>query len=72
MMNTNSDIRNALAPYIQKEIETAIEEEIETLHKRIEERVRGRVGSIVANVLERFSMERFGSELVIRVEINKP
>lgn len=63
---------NALTPLIQHALREKIDEilalEIEQTKRRIETRIRESVGSIASRVLERFSYERVGHDLLIRVE----
>jgi hypothetical protein len=65
-------IQNDLAPLlreaIEKHLHDIIENEIQEVKLRLEKRVRAEIGSIAATVLERFSYERVGNELIIRVD----
>lgn len=62
---------HAIALAIQKQIEKIVIEEGQAAARRVEERVRCESAQIVARVLTRFSMQRVGDELVIRVEFPK-
>jgi len=68
-MMIRADIGELLQKAIQQEVTKIIEEEVQEAPRRIQERIRGRVGQITAQVLEHFSMERHSSELVIRVNL---
>ena len=65
-------IKASFGTYLHKQIEELIEQELENVHARVVERARGKVGSIVTKIFEKMSFERFGSELVIRVQIEEP
>jgi hypothetical protein len=71
-LNTDSEITQALAKAIrgeiEKRIEGAIAEEIETVKKNVERRVRSEVGQIAANVLTNIKFATFGRELHIIVD----
>ena len=66
-----ADIGELLQKAIQQEVTRIIEEEVQEAPRRIQERIRGRIGQITAQVLEHFSMERQGSEIVIRVNFEE-
>lgn len=70
MAQRDADISELIAKKVREEIELAITEEIVLASKRIEERVRGQVGSITARVLDRFSFERIGQTLRIEVKFD--
>jgi len=67
-----SEATRAIQSPLLRAIETVVSEEIEKViedaKRKVEQRVRGEVGAIAARVLEKFSFERLGQELVIRVE----
>lgn len=57
-----------LSDAIQAKIEEAIVGAVEAAKIDVERKVRSSVGQIAANVLNHFSMEMRGTELVIRVD----
>lgn len=57
---------------IRTKIEECIEVEADMAKDRIVGRIRGAVGEISAKVLQNFTFERFGQELVIRVKFYFP
>ncbi len=65
-------ITKAIHAAITKDIETIVAEEAVLAGKRTEQRVRERTVSIAAQVLNRFSMERFGDNLRIEVRFDAP
>lgn len=64
----NDTLGRAIHAALQKEIEKIIKEESDIAAETVKIRVRERTTYIAANVLEHFTMERMGSELVIRVK----
>lgn len=56
---------------IQTAVEEAVKEVVDRAKAEVETKVRGQVGQIAARILEKFSFEKFGQELVIRVEFPK-
>lgn len=68
MNRTPDKFVDAVREAIRAEINKTIEEEIAVAQKRIEVLVRERSSAICGRVLERFSMERFGSTLRIEVD----
>jgi hypothetical protein len=74
-MNLNTEgnvdpVVTAIRRAVEKSIRDAIEAEIVGVTRRVEERVRHSVGEIAASVLERFSMERFGTQIRIIVDFD--
>jgi hypothetical protein len=71
-LTSTADIFRAVKDPMVRALETVINEEIDRVvneaKARVEANIRGQVGSIAARVLEKFSFEKIGSELVIRVE----
>lgn len=63
---------NGLDYYLKLGIETEtqriVNEEAQAAAKRVEERVRGLVGSIATKVFSDIRMEQMGHDLVIRVQ----
>lgn len=57
---------------VEIKIQEIIDEEIAATCKRVETKVRDSIGGIAARVLEHFSFERMGQDLVIRVKFEKP
>lgn len=55
---------------IEKEIAVIVEQEAQAAAKRVELRVRENVAAISGRVLQHFSMEHRGPELVIRVNFD--
>ncbi len=67
-MTEDANISKLIYQAIEESARKAIEEEMEGVKKRVEEKVRGQVGMIAARVLDRFSFERVGQTL--RIEVN--
>jgi len=70
MITSNDEIGKLIQHTIRQEIENVLNDEVDVVSKRVEQKIRASVASISAKVLEHFSMERFGSELVIRVNFD--
>lgn len=60
-------ISRAIHSALEKEIERIVKEEAGIAAETVKTRVRERTTAIASNILEHFTMERMGSELVIRV-----
>lgn len=63
-------IEQAIRKAIADETARIVEDEATQAALRVEKRVRARTAEITATVLTRFSMERRGDELVIRVNFD--
>jgi len=61
-------IASAIADAIREEIEA----EVEIAQNKIAKAIRLRIGDISASVLSQYSMQRMGSDIVIRVHTNVP
>lgn len=61
-------IAESIRKAISKEIERIIMLEAEKAGDRVEQQVKGMVGSIASTVLSNFTFERFGSTLKITVD----
>jgi len=57
---------------VQRAIVEAIEAELESAKKRLEEKIRGSVGAIAATICTNLSYERVGTDLVITLKIDVP
>lgn len=69
---THAEIGTLIHTAIEKEIERIIEEEKEALQERVQAKVRGSIGQIAAKVLNNFTYDRVGTELVIHVQFAFP
>jgi hypothetical protein len=65
-------VAGAIKRGIEDAIKQIIEKEVKEASARIESKVRESVGQITTRVLNRFTMQQMGSELVIRVDIHEP
>lgn len=63
----NDVIAQQLTVAVQSAVKATLETEIEAAQARVADAIRGAVGSISAKVLQNFSFERMGNDLVIRV-----
>lgn len=59
----------AIVGLLNERVELIVAEEAAAAAKRVEQRVKEQTASIAASVLRYYSMERFGSEIVIRVQL---
>ena len=64
----SADFARMIQGALNSEVEKVIEAEVEKAKASVEAAVRGKVGEISAKILERFSMERIGQDLNIKVE----
>lgn len=62
------DLIRAIQGALEKAVAEEIEKEIGAAKARVEVAVRGRVASIAATILERFSYEKCGNDLTIKIE----
>lgn len=69
MSMNDIDLCKAVKHALEKQIELIVAEEAEASALRVSRRVREAAAQIAANVLTKFSMERFGKELVIKVDL---
>lgn len=69
-MNNLNGLQDAIKRAVDEVIKQEIENEIKGCNERIEKAVRARVGTIAANVANRFNYQAIGHELVIRVHFD--
>lgn len=62
-------VAEATLAVLKAEIEGFAEEHIQYAVKNFEQDLRGKMGQIVLKMLDRYSVERRGSELLIKVDI---
>jgi F0F1-type ATP synthase membrane subunit b/b' len=64
-------LTKSIGDEIQRRINEALDQEIKAAQDRVERTIRDQVGQIAANVLQNFSMETLGPELIIRVRFDR-
>lgn len=64
------DFKETIRLALQKEIDKTLDDLIENAKKDLEQRIREKTAHIALAVLDLYSVERIGNEIVIRV-INK-
>lgn len=72
LLSSPNEIVRLLDGAIRTQINAVIDAEVDSAKVRLEKAVRGTVGSIAATVLQNFSFERMGQDLVIRVKFAFP
>jgi hypothetical protein len=65
---TTPGIEQMIAKGLQQVIDQEIDRVVEEAKVKVERNIRAESGSIAARVLKRFSFEKMGTDLVIRVE----
>lgn len=70
MINT-TDLGLLIESAIKAKISELIEEEAKATSVRLQQRVRELIPSIAGRVLERFSMEQMGRELIIKIDVSE-
>lgn len=63
-----SGVERLIADAIKNAIAKSIDLVVEDAKLSVEKQIRGSVGDIAARVLQKFSFDRMGQDLVIRVE----
>jgi head-tail adaptor len=69
---TEDIVLEAIKKGMGKAIDAQANEIVDQAKKDIEAAIRAKVGNIVLNILGQYSIERHGSELIIRVQISGP